>query len=147
MKFHDTWSFRCFHLPEIPWYVKYQTLKNHWNSTVHEITDVEIVAKLPDTRKLQHVYWSEFDDTFNFYAWSIEKVIPPFYSIDTSRYVSWLTLHFISSNAGVFRGASFSSLPINACSTENNIPFPLFYFRGKWPINSWAIKCWQAKRD
>ena len=23
---------------------------------VHEITDVEIVAKLPDTQKLQHVY-------------------------------------------------------------------------------------------
>ena len=27
-----------------------------------------------------------------------------------------------------------SSLPTNACSTENNIPFPLFYLQGKWPI-------------
>ena len=31
MKFHDTWSLRCFHLREITWYVNYQTLKNHWN--------------------------------------------------------------------------------------------------------------------
>ena len=30
-------------------------------------------------------------------------------------------------------------IPTNACSTENNIPFPLFYLRGKWPINSCAI--------
>ena len=36
----------------------------------------------------------------------------------------------IASHAGVFRGARFSSLPTNACSTENNIPFPLFYLRG-----------------
>ena len=36
--------------------------------TVHEITDVEIVAKLPDTQKLQHVYCTNFDDTFNFHA-------------------------------------------------------------------------------
>ena len=36
---------------------------------VHEITDVEIVAKLPDTQKLQHVYCTNFDDTFNFHAW------------------------------------------------------------------------------
>ena len=28
--------------------------------------------------------------------------------------------------AGVFRGARISSLPTNACSTENNIPFLLF---------------------
>ena len=30
----------------------------------------------------------------------------------------------IASHAGVFRGARFSSLPTNACSTENNIAFP-----------------------
>ena len=30
----------------------------------------------------------------------------------------------IASHAGVFRGARFSSLPTNACSTEDNIPFP-----------------------
>ena len=38
----------------------------------------------------------------------------------------------VASHAGVFRGARFSSLPTNACSAENNIPFPLFYLRGKW---------------
>ena len=32
--------------------------------------------------------------------------------------------HAIASHAGVFRGARISSLPTNACSTENNIPFP-----------------------
>ena len=53
----------------------------------------------------------------------------------------------LASHAGVFRGARFSSLPTNACSTENNIPFPLFYLRGKWTINRCAIKCWQAKGD
>ena len=29
----------------------------------------------------------------------------------------------IASHAGVFRGARISSLPTNACSTEDNIPF------------------------
>ena len=53
----------------------------------------------------------------------------------------------LASHAGVFRGARFSSLPTNACSAENNIPFPLFYLRGKWQINICVIKCWQAKRD
>ena len=37
----------------------------------------------------------------------------------------------IASHAGVFRGARFSSLPTNACSTENNNPSLLFYLRGK----------------
>ena len=49
------------------------------------------------------------------------------------------TLH-IASHAAVFRGARISSLPTNACSTENNIIFSLFYLRGKWPINSFEIK-------
>ena len=53
----------------------------------------------------------------------------------------------LASHAGVFRGARISSLPTTACSTENNIPFSLFYLRGKWPINNCAIKCWQAKHD
>ena len=53
------------------------------------------------------------------------------------------TLHFlmpaIAPHAGPFRGAriwSLPSLPANACSTENNIPFPFFYSRGTWPNNS-----------
>ena len=53
----------------------------------------------------------------------------------------------LASQAGVFRGAHFSSLPSNTCSIKSNIPFPLFYLRGKWPINSCAIKCWRAKPD
>ena len=36
---------------------------------------------------------------------------------------------------------------MQAPSTENNIPFPCFHLRGKWPINSYEIKCWQAKHD
>ena len=58
-----------------------------------------------------------------------------------------LKWHKVASYAGDFRGARFSSLPTDACSTENNIPFPSFYLRGKWTINSCAIKCWQATRD
>ena len=42
-----------------------------------------------------------------------------------------LSVKFLASHAGVFRGARISSLPTNACSTENNIPFSLFYLRGK----------------
>ena len=30
----------------------------------------------------------------------------------------------VASHAGVFRRARISSLPTNACSTEDNIPFP-----------------------
>ena len=41
------------------------------------------------------------------------------------------TTYDIASHAGIFRGARISSLPTNACSTENNIPFSLFYLRGK----------------
>ena len=37
----------------------------------------------------------------------------------------------LASHAGVFRGARISSLPTNACSTEDNIPFPLLHSRGK----------------
>ena len=36
----------------------------------------------------------------------------------------------VASHAGVFRGARISSLPTNACSTEDNIPFPLLHSRG-----------------
>ena len=36
---------------------------------VHEITGVEIVAKLPDTQKFHHVYCTNFGDIFNFHAW------------------------------------------------------------------------------
>ena len=37
----------------------------------------------------------------------------------------------LASHVGVYRVTRFSSLPTNACSTEDNIPFPLFYLRGK----------------
>ena len=37
----------------------------------------------------------------------------------------------VASHAIVFKGARFSFLPTKACSTEKNIPFPLFYLRGK----------------
>ena len=64
--------------------------------------------------------------------------------------LSSIPLHgaiLLASLAGIFRGALFSFLPTNTWSTENNIPFPLFYLRGKWPISSCAMKCWQAKLD
>ena len=51
----------------------------------------------------------------------------------------------VASHANIFKGACFSSLPTNTCSTENNIPFPLFYLHGRWLIISFEINCWQAK--
>ena len=46
-------------------------------------------------------------------------------------YWNWNKLKFpccsiisVASHASIFRGACLSSLPTNACSTENNIPFP-----------------------
>ena len=60
--------------------------------------------------------------------WVIVKGISHFSDNSNTRNESWKSL---ASHAGVFRGARFSSLPTNACSTENNIPFSLFYLRGK----------------
>jgi len=37
----------------------------------------------------------------------------------------------LASYAGDFRGVRISSLPTNACSTQNNIPFPLLHSFGK----------------
>ena len=37
----------------------------------------------------------------------------------------------VASHAGNFSGARISSLPTNACSTEENIPSPLLYSHGK----------------
>ena len=55
----------------------------------------------------------------------------------------------VASHTIIFRGARIPSLPTNACSTKSSIPFPLFYLHGtcKWQINSFEIKCWQAKQD
>ena len=54
---------------------------------------------------------------------------PRMYADDTNVTFSAATI--LASHAGVFRGARFSSLPTNACSAGNNIPFPLFYLCGK----------------
>ena len=42
-----------------------------------------------------------------------------------SRNTAYFCLaYFVASHAGVSRGARTLPLPINACSTENDIPFP-----------------------
>ena len=64
-----------------------------------------------------------------------------------SHHDYWVSGLGIASYAGAFRGARISTLPTNACSIENNIPLPLFYSRGKWPIDTFEIKCWRAKHD
>ena len=46
----------------------------------------------------------------------------------------------VASHAGGVRAACISSLPTRACSTGNNIPFPLFYSHGMRPKNSFEIK-------
>ena len=50
--------------------------------------------------------------------------------VQKTFYISVISIISLASHAGVFRGVRFSSLLTNACSTENNIPFPLFYLRG-----------------
>ena len=45
---------------------------------------------------------------------------------DCGQVRAWLASH-----TSVLKGARFSSLPTNACSTEDSSPFPLFYLRGK----------------
>ena len=52
----------------------------------------------------------------------------------------------VAFHAVAVRAACISSLPTSACSPGNNIPFPLFYSHGMWPMNSFEIKCWQAKQ-
>ena len=42
----------------------------------------------------------------------------------TGRLINCGALWVVASHTGVFRGARLSSLPTNACSTEDNIPFP-----------------------
>ena len=45
-------------------------------------------------------------------------------SIDIEADFEAMANKVLASHAGIFRGARISSLPTNACSTENNIPFP-----------------------
>ena len=60
----------------------------------------------------------------NGYTFSVKRFVGSFGW--TSATYEWLmvALNTIASQTGIFRGARFSSLPTNACSTEDNIPFP-----------------------
>ena len=73
---------------------------------------------------------NSFSDLHNpsFHTKTMQQYFLPI-SMQRKAYV--IACSFLASNAGVFSGAPFSSLPTNTCSTENNIPFPLFYLRGK----------------
>ena len=53
-----------------------------------------------------------------------KKLLSTDFVNSNNNYYSRLML---ASHAGVFRGARISSLPTNACSTENNIPFPFLF--------------------
>ena len=57
----------------------------------------------------------------------LKSRVPPWAYMTTSHTLLSIfgcCLHVVTSHAGDFRGACVSSLPTNACSTENNIPFP-----------------------
>ena len=121
----------------------------------------------PDSR-IREILACGVRNPWNFYLWNLESwalesgiqlqefgislmigIRNPPYGIQNPK-LSWIPLHWailLASHAVVFRGARFSSLPTNTWWTENNIPFPLFYLRGKWPSSSCAMKCWQAKID
>ena len=93
---------------------------------------------------LSYIPWFTFRTTITFFS-SLEWCFNGFSCIGKIFQASQSAL---ASHARVFRGSRFSFLPTNACSTENNIPFPLFYLCGKWPVKRLCeIKCWQAKDD
>ena len=50
--------------------------------------------------------------------------LPKFTQISFNLPKSRRSTVYLASHAGVFRGARFSSLPTNPCSTEDNFPFP-----------------------
>ena len=60
---------------------------------------------------------------------------------DCKLMASKLTSFPVASHAGVFSGARFSSLPTNACSTEDNIPFPMGRDEKRAPLKTPA---WEA---
>ena len=74
LEFHGSWNYRCWNCGKTPWYAK-------------------IAARL---LYLIRRY-------FQFPCMILKKVMLPFYSIDTSRYVSWSALHFIAFQ-GLFCG-------------------------------------------
>ena len=62
----------------------------------------------------------------------MEKTVSLQSPVQVVLYVeSWQAVTLLASHTDLFRGARLSSLPTNACSTKNNIPFSLFYSRGK----------------
>ena len=64
-------------------------------------------------------YWS-----VNWYSSFLSKWESFPVTITQERGILFHCLKQLASHAGVFRGAHFLSLPTNACSTEDNIPFP-----------------------
>ena len=57
--------------------------------------------------------------------------LPQYYVVHTHESATFwrengisIIILVLASHAGIFRGARISSLPTNACSTEDNIPFP-----------------------
>ena len=62
------------------------------------------MAKLPDTRKLQHVYCTKFDDTFNFNAWYWKnwyRLFTPLIPHDMFPGQHCISLHFRNSFVGL----------------------------------------------
>ena len=71
------------------------------------------------------VFWCEFIDLVGFFGCYCLNPVTLFIirkQGSTEKQPAVRTL--LASYAGVFRGARISSLPTNACSTEDNIPFP-----------------------
>ena len=64
-------------------------------------------------------YWS-----VNWYSSFLSKWESLPVTITQERGILFHCLKQLASHAGIFRGAHFLSLPANACSTEDNIPFP-----------------------
>ena len=95
------------------------------------------------TTSFQHFPWSLTGLDITACQWAMSKLIAfgeligqPFILLviltcHIQSYWKWNKLKFpccsvisVASHASIFRGACLSSLPANACSTENNIPLP-----------------------
>ena len=78
---------------------------------------MEGVGKRDDCSYLKNRELSNDDDDVDEGSENVAKKI-------NLPYFKCHRVYFVAFPAGLFRGARISSLPTNACSTENNIPFP-----------------------
>ena len=91
----------------------------------HRFVDNYLCARSPlQTQSMRHGNWKVHQENRN-RDWSKKWLQQNSrYAVKVIAKGGFISASRLASHAGVFRGARFSSLPTNACSTEDNIPFP-----------------------